>query len=308
MQVHRDIEHLPVFRNAVITIGTFDGVHLGHKEILAALREEAERIQGESVIISFDPHPRKVISPHASLQLINTPDEKTALLRKEGIDHLVIVPFTAEFSGQPAVDYIRNFLVGRFHPAVIIIGFDHHFGKNREGNYLLLEQKKEEYGFRLVEIPQHVMNQAGISSTRIREAILNGDIHTANDLLGYPFSFEGKVVKGDQLGRKLGYPTANLVYTYPDKIHLGEGVYAVQAEFYNGRKKGMLSIGKRPTLNDTETRVEVYLFDFEGDLYDQTIRVTVREWLRSQIRFDNLEDLVQQMDADREKALSVLTH
>jgi riboflavin kinase / FMN adenylyltransferase len=307
MQVHRNIDDLPQFRNAVLTIGTFDGVHLGHRQILAALVKEAADINGESVIITFDPHPRKIVQPKTSLQLINTLSERIELLSGLNIDHLVIVPFTKSFADLTADSYIRDFLIAGFHPKSIIIGYDHHFGKNRQGNFKLLEEKKDIYGFKLLEIPRHILEEVGISSTKIRQAIKSGDIEKANKLLGYDFFFEGLVVEGDKLGRTLGYPTANLELTDPDKIHLGEGVYAVTVELANEVKKGMLSIGKRPTLNDTKERIEVNLFDFNEDLYNLSIRISVKKYLRAQVKFDSLTDLKLQLQKDKEASLEALS-
>ena len=306
MEVYRSIDFLPQFRNAVITIGTFDGVHLGHQKIIDALVNEAHSVSGESVLITFDPHPRKIVNPSQSLQLINTLDEKIELLNEKGIDHVVVVPFTEAFSEQSPELYIKDFLISRFHPHTIIIGYDHHFGKNRGGNYKLLEDKADEYNYNLLEIPKHVIDEIGISSTKIRRAILHSNIDTTNKLLGYEFFLEGLVVEGDKLGRQLGYPTANLVYTNEDKIHLGEGVYAVYASVEGMTKPGMMSIGKRPTLNDTTEKVEVNLFDFAGDLYGKKMKVTVRKYLRPQEKYNSLAELVQQIDRDKQESLKVL--
>jgi riboflavin kinase / FMN adenylyltransferase len=306
MQVHRQLEQLPSFTNAVITIGTFDGVHEGHQKIIQALKEEASRVGGETVVITFHPHPRKVVQSDKPLQLINTLNEKTELLEKAGIQHLVIVHFTPAFAEQTAEEYIRDFLINCFHPTTIIIGYDHRFGKDRTGDYKLMEEKANECGYHLLEIPKHVLDEIGVSSTKIRNAILSSDIETANKLLGYSFFFEGEVVKGDQLGRKLGYPTANLVYTDPDKIHLGHGVYAVQVDVQGERKKGMMSIGTRPTLTHSGERVEVNIFDFEGDIYGKTIRVIVEHYLRGQEKYASLDQLIQQLHKDKEASLSLL--
>ncbi len=306
MQVHRKIEDLPPFKNAVITIGTFDGVHEGHKKIIDALIAEARNVQGESLIITFDPHPRKIVHPDEPLHLINTLDEKIELLSKTGIDHLVIVPFTPEFADQTAEEYIQNFLIGNFHPATIIIGYDHHFGKDRTGNYKLLEEKAPVLGYKLLEIPKHVLDEIGVSSTKIRNALLQSDIETANKLLGYSFFFEGKVVTGDKLGRQLGYPTANLEYTDKEKIHLGHGVYAVYVEMGKLTKKGMLSIGTRPTLTVSSEKVEVNIFDWDKELYGQTIRVVVEKYLRAQEKYNSLEDLTRQLQKDKEDSLACL--
>ncbi|MDB5252992.1 MAG: riboflavin biosynthesis protein RibF [Flaviaesturariibacter sp.] len=306
MQVHSDINQVPRFRNGVITIGTFDGVHKGHQQLLSAMRREADAIGGETILVTFTPHPRRIVQPEAPLELINTLPEKTALLERHGLDHLVVAPFTPAFASLGAEAYIRDFLVGTFHPHTIIIGYDHHFGAGRTGNFALLERQAHVFKYRLIEIPRHVLNEISVSSTRIREALKSGDVETANELLGYSFSFEGVVVHGDKLGRQLGYPTANLQYTDADKIHLGEGVYAVRVRVGDSEFGGMLSIGKRPTLNDTIERVEVNLFDFDRDIYGESIEVTVVSYLRAQEKYATLDELKSQLRADRNDALRII--
>ena len=309
MKVHYDIEQLPVFRNAVITIGTFDGVHMGHRQIIDKLKTEAQAISGETVIITFHPHPRKVVSSAIlGIRLINTLAERIELLGQLGIDHLVVVPFTEVFANQPAEDYIKDFLVDKFHPHTIIIGYDHRFGRERLGNYLLLEEKAADYNYKLMEIPKHVLEDISISSTNIRQAILHNDIANADKLLGYEFFFSGKVVHGNKLGRKLGYPTANLKITDEEKIIPGNGIYAVYAlpEGYSQRLKGMMSIGFRPTVDGKNRVVEVNIFDFDKEIYDQTLKVFVKKYLRQEIKFNGIEDLVTQMDQDKIDSLNVL--
>lgn len=306
MQVHRSVEQLPVFTRSVLTIGTFDGVHSGHQKIIAALKAEAEAVNGESVIITFHPHPRKIVNPNASLQLITTLDEKIRLLELAGIDHLVVVSFTEAFSSQSAEAYLERFLVKRFQPHTIIIGYDHRFGKGRAGDFQFLENKAAAYGYRLIEIPMHVLDEISVSSTKIRDAILNSDIEKANALLNYRFFFSGRVIYGDQLGRKLGYPTANLQYTDPDKIRLGQGVFAVYATVNGDRKKGMMSIGVRPTLTNSDERVEVNIFDFNKEIYGETIEVEVRAFLRGQEKYESLDELVAQLHKDKANSLEIL--
>lgn len=306
MQVHRTIENLPSFSNTVITIGTFDGVHEGHKKIIHELVKQAKDINGTSVIITFDPHPRKIVHPEQPLQLINTTEEKIELLAKAGIDHLVIVPFTSSFSDQSAEEYIEDFLIRRFRPHTIIIGYDHRFGKNRQGDFKLLEDKSGDYGYNLVEIPKYILDEIAVSSTKIRNAILESDVETANKLLGYDFFFEGLVVHGDQLGRTLGYPTANLKYTNIDKIHLGHGVYAVYADINGIHKKGMLSIGTRPTLTHSDEKVEVNIFDWDKDIYGNVVRVFVKKFLRGQEKYSSLDELKHQLALDKDNSLAVL--
>jgi riboflavin kinase/FMN adenylyltransferase len=306
MQVHRSIENLPHFDNAVITIGTFDGVHEGHKKIIDALINEARLIHGEAIIITFHPHPRKIVNPNEHLQLINTLEEKIELLNKSGIDHLIIVSFNEKFSSQSANEYIENFLIAKFHPHTIIIGYDHHFGKGRQGNFLLLAEKADQYGYRLLEIPKYILQEVGVSSTQIRNALLKSDAEAANKLLGYNFFFEGIVIRGDQLGRKLGYPTANLQYTDSDKIHLGHGVYAAYAEVEGIMYKGMLSIGTRPTLENSDERVEINIFDFDREIYGWNVRVAVKKYLRGQEKYSTLDELKTQLAIDKENSLAVL--
>ncbi len=309
MKVHRDIDNLPVFRNAVVTIGTFDGVHMGHRQILDKLKEEAIAINGETVIITFHPHPRKVISSTIlGIRLINTLDERLQLLEQHGIDHVVIVPFTDAFANQPAEDYVKNFLVNRFHPHTVIIGYDHRFGRDRLGDYKLLEKKAIEYNYHLKEIPKHILDNISISSTNIREAILHNDTETANLLLGYEFFFSGVVVHGDKIGRTLGYPTANLKVQDEEKITPGNGIYAVYASLPGSSKrlKGMMSIGFRPTVDGRRRVIEVNLFDFSEEIYDQTLTVYVKKYLREEVKFEGLEALVRQIDQDKIDSLAIL--
>jgi riboflavin kinase/FMN adenylyltransferase len=309
MKVYISTETIPAFKKAVVTIGTFDGVHTGHKSILEQLKREAARIGGETVIITFHPHPRKVIvSGQPAIHLINTIDEKIELLEKNGIDHLVVVPFTDDFSQQSPEEYIEKFLVEKFHPHTVIIGYDHRFGKNRLGDYKLLEEYSARLGFNLMEIPAHVINDNTVSSTRIREAVLHGNTDVANTLLGYDFFFEGTVVDGNKLGRTLGYPTANLQIENAEKLVPGNGIYAVELEIKDrpGRLKGMMSIGIRPTIGGTDRVIEVNIFDFNEDIYGATVRVYIRKYLRSEVKFNGLDALVEQLGKDKEDTLRVL--
>ena len=330
MKVYRNADQLPPFRNAVITIGTFDGVHEGHRKIITHLKQEAEEINGETVIITFHPHPRKVVSsPILGIRLINTLPEKIELLTEAGVDHLVIIPFTEAFANQSAEDYIRDFLIKNFKPHTIIIGYDHRFGKDRLGDYRLLEKMAPVYNYVLKEIPKHVLDEIAISSTNIREAIVHSDVETANKLLGYDFFFEGVVVDGDKVGRKLGYPTANLKITDEEKIVLGNGIYAVYVELPSGKweeprknagqsfsyspviphhslLKGMMSVGFRPTVDGKNKVIEVNVFDFSKEIYGETIRIYVKKFLRDEIKFNDLDELVKQIDQDKIESLKVL--
>lgn len=231
MQIYYHTDQLPAFRKAVITIGTFDGVHTGHAQILQQLRQEAARIDGETVIVTFYPHPRKVVRGGAAeVRLLNTLEEKIQLLSWQQVGHLVVVPFTTAFSEMTAGQYVKDFLLARFRPHTVIIGYDHRFGKGRLGDYHLLEEFSRSEGFELQEIPVHLLDAVSVSSTRIREAIAGADIESANQLLGYPYFFSGQVMQGRQLGRTIGFPTANLQIGSPDKLIPGDGVYAVEVE------------------------------------------------------------------------------
>ncbi|MVT11576.1 bifunctional riboflavin kinase/FAD synthetase [Chitinophaga tropicalis] len=309
MQIHRDLTHLPALRRAVITIGTFDGVHSGHRHIIGQLQQTAAACDGETVIITFDPHPREVLQPGGPpIKLLTTLDEKIALLAAQGIDHLVIVPFTREFSELSARAYLEDFLIRTFNPHTIIIGYDHRFGHNREGGLELLEAEQNRYGFQLVEIPQQVVHDLAVSSTKIRKSLLEGNTDLANELLGYRYFIEGKVIHGDKMGRKLGYPTANIELTDSRKLIPAEGIYAIRVQIDRQGKalNGVMSIGTRPTFNGSDLRVEAHIFDFSGDIYNQLLRVEMISYIRANQKFDNIEALISQMDKDSLIARSVL--
>jgi riboflavin kinase / FMN adenylyltransferase len=310
--VHKDIERLPPFTKAVITIGTFDGVHLGHQKILSQLKEEAERTGGETVILTFHPHPRKITKPDdRSVKLINTIGERIDLLSRQGIDHLVIIPFTGSFSMLSAREYVDHFLTARFSPECIIIGYDHRFGHDRLGDYLLLEEYSRNGFFSLREIPQHVIADVAVSSTRIRKSIHEGDMTTAKALLGYDFFFHGTVVEGDQRGRTIGYPTANIRVEDQEKLLPGTGVYAVTASLNGaddvGNLNGMMNIGTRPTVDGVDERIEVNLFGFDQDIYSQTLKVWVKALLRREKKFNGLNELKEQLATDKANATRILS-
>jgi riboflavin kinase/FMN adenylyltransferase len=308
IKVHKDLSQLPSFNNAVITIGTFDGVHAGHQQIIRQLQKEAAAIGGETVIITFHPHPRSVVKGRSSIKVLNTLDEKVELLNANGIQHVVVVPFTEAFASQTAEEYIKSFLVETFRPHTIIIGYDHKFGKGREGDYHLLEAMADQYGFLLKEIPEHILNNITVSSTRIREAISSTNIETANNNLGYTYFFEGEVVHGNKLGRTLGYPTANIQLNDETKLLPADGIYAVEARLANSDEilKGMMSIGVRPTIGESPRVIEVNLFDFDKDIYGQTLRVYVKHYLRPELKFDNLDALKTQIAADEVQSKTLL--
>lgn len=308
MQVHRNIDLLPVFKNAVVTIGTFDGVHTGHQQIIAQLKNEAAIVGGETVIITFHPHPRKVVS-EKKIFVLNTLDEKIELLAQKGIDHLVIVPFTESFAHQSPEEYALHFLWEKFHPHTVIIGYDHKFGKNREGDYQLLEKFGKQLGFFVKEIPEHLLNEVIVSSTKIREALLRGDVGTANNCLGYNYFFAGEIVHGNKIGRELGYPTANIHVKDEEKLIPGNGIYAVEAILSADNAnmlKGMMSIGIRPTINGKDRVIEVNIFDFEKDIYEKNLRIYVKYYLREEVKFNSLEDLKLQLAKDKIETLKLL--
>ncbi len=309
IKVHKDLSHLPKFKNAVITIGTFDGVHTGHQQIIQLLKKEATAIGGETVIITFYPHPRKVIHDgKKEIFVLNTLEEKIELLNKQEVEHLVVIPFDENFALQSAGTYVEDFLVAKFHPKTIIIGYDHKFGKNRSGDYHLLEKLGEKFNYKVREIPGHMQNEITVSSTRIREALQTCRILDANILLGYNYFFEGNVIKGNQLGRTIGYPTANIKIEDNEKLIPGNGVYAVRVKIENDTTiyNGMMNIGIRPTLNGESTTTEVNLFNFSGDIYNKKIKVYIVNFIRTEVKFNNLEELKKQLFKDEETAYKLL--
>jgi riboflavin kinase/FMN adenylyltransferase len=317
MLVHKFLEQLPEFRNAVVTIGTFDGVHLGHQQIIAQLKEEAANINGETVIITFHPHPRKIVSSiPGDVKLLTTLEEKIQLLELAGIDHLVVVPFNHEFANQTAEEYIKDFLYKYFRPHTVIIGYDHRFGKGRLGDYQLMELMGKALHYEVKEIPEQILNEVTVSSTKIRKALLEHDVLTANSFLGYPYFFEGTVVKGNQLGRTIGYPTANLHIGSEEKLIPVDGVYAVEVEIQKSKVKsqtsniqhfyGMMNIGVRPTVDGKKRMIEVNIFDFNEDIYDAVVRVEVKDFIRTEIKFNGLDELKKQLKEDEMKAKKLL--
>lgn len=308
MAIYKSIEELPEFKNAVITIGTYDGVHEGHKVILNTVSKHADKIGGESVLLTFDPHPRKLIYPDQKVDILTPLQYKLDLIKQSGIQHIVVVPFTKEFANLSAEEYVNDFLVKNFHPATIIIGYDHHFGHDRTGNIELLNTLKGKHGYKVIEIDAQLIEDATISSTKIRNALLEGKITEANTMLGRSYSVSASVIEGRKLGRTIGYPTANLQPEYLEHIIPANGVYAVTVQHDNNSYKGMLNIGYRPTVDDGKTRhIEVHIFDFNEDIYDRTIQVNFIERLRDEKAFASVDELKKQLDIDKENALKVLS-
>ena len=303
MNIYTDINSLPQFANAVITTGSFDGVHSGHVQIIEQLIKEAKAVNGTPVIITFYPHPKQIVQiPGKPLSVLNTPAEKYDLLQSKGIENIVVVPFDKAFSELTADEYIRKFIMEKFHPAAVVVGYDHRFGNNREGNFELLETAGAENNFDVHEIPEHVVQHATISSTGIRKALLAGDIEKAESFLGYPYFFSGLVIEGNKLGRTIGYPTANLQIKDEHKLIPANGVYAVDVRLGNRQLKGMMNIGVRPTVGGTHRLIEVNIFDFDEDIYGQMLKVTLKKHLRNEIKFAGLEELKAQLGKDKEEA------
>ncbi len=310
MRVFRDLTNLPAFKNSVITIGTFDGVHKGHQKLIERINFLAKQNNGESIIITFHPHPRIVINPQdKSLRLLNTIEEKIALLEKYGVDNLVIVPFSRDFSEQAAEDYVLHFLVKNFQPRNIVIGYDHKFGKNRSGDYHLLETMKARFGYSMEEITKETLDDIGISSTKIRNSLQSGEVTLANELLGHNYTLTGTVVRGLQNGRKLGYPTANLQVSDEYKLIPKTGIYVVRVTDASSPTqiyKGMLSIGYNPTFEGKEQTIEVNILDFDKDIYGNTLTLEFIQHIRSEKKFDLLDALIAEIKNDEQITRKVL--
>ncbi len=307
MRVFKNFKQLPQFKNAIITIGTFDGVHLGHQKILKHIHNVALKTNGESILITFHPHPRFILEPeNKSLKLLNTLHEKIKLLETYELDNLIVVPFSKTFSNLPPLAYIEQFLVQKFNPHTIVIGYDHHFGINRSGNFKLLEEYKSTYKYNLVEISEKTIKDNKISSTKIRAALSNGNIEIATKLLGHSYSIRGFVVKGDQIGRKIGFPTANIKNPIAYKLIPKTGVYAVFCYINNIAYKGMLNIGYRPTVEGTNKKIEVHIFNFETEIYGEELEIVFKKFLRKEKKFDSLDELKIQLNEDKNLALKHL--
>lgn len=307
MKIYHGIDDFVPLQYAVVTSGTFDGVHVGHKKIFSRLREVASRNFGETVVITFWPHPRLVLHPDdESLKLLNTFEEKADLLKDQGIQHLVRIPFTKEFSQLSSEQFIRQILVKTIGTRKLVIGYDHHFGKNREGSFEQLKLNGPRYGFEVEEIPRQEVDHVAVSSTRIRKALECGDIGTANHFLGQPYRITGMVVMGDRIGRTLGFPTANIEIDSKYKLIPADGIYAVTVNHGSEVHKGMLYIGNRPTLNTTKQRIEVNLFDFDRDIYGETLVVHFHHYIREDRAYQSLEALQMQLEQDKRDALAVL--
>lgn len=328
MKVYRHIDEFQKLKSAVVTIGTFDGVHFGHQKIINRLTEVAKKSGGESVILTFFPHPRMILQPENNkLKLITTIDEKAELIEKLGVDHLIITPFTRDFSNLSAETYIKQILVDKIGTKKLIIGFDHRFGKDRQGNLAELQKYASQYDYEVEEIPEQDIHEVKVSSTQIRESLIAGDAETAEDFLSYPFFLTGKVIKGDRLGRQMGFPTANLHVEETYKLIPSDGIYAVEVELLNKQHnypidqplvsilkvnssnlfKGMAYIGNRPTINGMNRNIEVNIFDFDRDIYRQYIRIHFKNFVREDMRFNSMDELKEQIAKDKLAVLKILS-
>lgn len=296
-------------KKSVVTIGTFDGVHIGHKKILERIIFNAKELNCESVVLTFFPHPRMVLQDNSVVQLLNTVNEKTLLLEKTGIDNLIIHPFNQEFSRLTAEEFVKEILVNQLNIRKIIIGYDHRFGRNRTANINDLIVFGKEYGFEVEQISAQEINDNAVSSTKIRNAILEGNINLANNYLGYNYFFSGIVVKGKQLGRTIGFPTANIKINEDYKLIPKNGVYIVKSNYDKKTIFGLMNIGTRPTVDGTNQTIEVFFLDFDKTIYDETLTIEIIEFIREEQKFDSLNDLKNQINEDKNFALNYInTH
>jgi riboflavin kinase / FMN adenylyltransferase len=307
VQIHYGLENFKV-KNPVVTIGTFDGVHLGHREVIAELKRISLETDGESVVFTFFPHPRMEVTPNEdTIRLLSTQAEKSALLEELGLDHLVIYPFTREFAALSYTDFVVNILVNKMHIHKLVTGYDHKFGRGREGDFHALNRLGELHGFEVEQLNPLLVENVAVSSTKIRKALEVGDVAKAIHLLGYAYLLKGKVVEGRRLGRELGFPTANIL---PDDLHKlvpTDGVYAVYVNLDGVQYKGMLNVGTRPTVNSNvdHRSIEVHIFDFRGDIYHHDISVSFIERIRDEVKFESLDKLKAQLDNDKISTLRI---
>ena len=310
MMVFNDIAQVRNIPNAVVTIGTFDGVHIGHQAIFRKMRELAETIDGQTVVVTFSPHPRQVLNIDSSnLHFICTEEEKLKRIEQFGIDNVVIITFTKEFARTPSEDFIKNFIIERIKPSYIVVGYDHHFGKNRMGDFDQLTQLGQQFNFKVERVEAQDVDEVAVSSTKIRHALAIGDVATANRLLGYPYSVTAEVVRGNMIGRTIGFPTANLELPKEYRLINNAGVYTCLVDLNGTTYKAMANIGKRPTIGDRDDDnfiIEVNIFDFDQDIYGQHITVRFLDRIRSEVKFNGLEELKTQLNQDREQAKAML--
>ena len=300
MKVYYGIQEFQKLENAVVTSGTFDGVHLGHQKIINRLNEVAKHTLGQSVVITFYPHPRSVISPDNHIvKLLSTLDEKIELLEQSGVNHLLIIPFTREFSELSSEEFIQKILIETIGTKTLVIGYDHRFGKNREGGFDYLKLNKKNYGFEIEEISRQDIENVVVSSSKIRKALQEGDVPSADHFLGRNYSLSGVIVKGKQLGRTIGFPTANIQVREIAKLIPSDGVYAVNVYYKENAFGGMLNIGNRPTVDGTYQTVEVNIFDFDQEIYGENLKVDFLQKIRNEQKFNGLDELKDQIAKDK---------
>ncbi|OBW42517.1 Riboflavin biosynthesis protein RibF [Chryseobacterium sp. MOF25P] len=298
MKVFRNFNDYPSQKPLALSLGMFDGVHLGHKCIIDELKKVGSAHHLETAILTFWPHPRFVFNPNEDLKLLNTLDEKTLLMEKYGINNLFLKEFDDEFRNLTGEEFVRHILIDKLNVKYLIIGYDHSFGKNKSGNFKLLQKLSKELDFEVEQMEAINIHENNISSTKIRNALLAGNILEANEMLGYSYSVSGTVVHGKKLGRTIGYPTAN-IETENLKLLPKKGAYIVEVLLKSKQYKGMLSVGTNPTVNGEKLTVEVYIVDFEGDIYDEKITVKFRDFLHEEIKFEGLEKLIERLDEDK---------
>lgn len=307
MKVYTSLDDFLPIPHAVVTQGTFDGVHVGHRQIMERLTSIAHQKGGETVLLTFFPHPRMVLQPEDNtLRLLHTQEEKIEHLAKAGIQHLIIIPFTQEFSRQSSVQFVRDILVGKIGLKTLVIGYDHRFGKNREGSMDDLRQLATEYNFSVEEIAAQDVDATTVSSTKIRTALQTGDLVTASKYLGYSYTVSGKVVEGNRMGNKIGFATANIFVEEKYKLIPGDGVYAVKVHIGNQLFGGMANIGNQPTFTNRKHAVEVNIFNFDRDIYGQPIKVEFVARLRNEMKFSGVDALIAQLNIDKQTAQKVL--
>lgn len=308
MRIFKSFNEVPLSNFPVVTIGMFDGVHYGHQQIIKSVVNEAVKNNGKSIVITFDTHPRMVLRHDAyKLKFINSYNEKISLIEKEGVDYLVLIPFTKEFSQKTTSDFVKEYLVDILKVKMLIIGYDNRFGNKENNNFSSLFEISKQYNFDIKKIEVQQIDGLTVSSTRIREALDKGNIKLANKLLGYNYYFSGKVIKGNQIGQKIGFPTANIDLENDFKIIPAMGVYAIKVLYKNQLYKGMLNIGIRPTLNINKLSIEVNIFDFNENIYNEYLTIYLIDRIRDEIRFSNLEELTNQLIKDKSYAEKLLS-
>lgn len=307
MRIIKDLAEIKRDEKSVITLGTFDGFHLGHQQIVQEVIRKSRLIGGRNFLLTFDPHPRKVIPGRNDIKLLSTLDEKVKILEQLGLENLFVIKFTSEFSKQPPEEFVKKYLVNGIGLSEIVIGYDHHFGKGRDGNFEILKELGKKFSFHVTVVPEFSVDGETVSSTKIRNVLLQGDVITAAKMLGRFYSFKGKIVRGDGRGKQLGFPTANISIDSEDKLIPAKGIYAAECIVENEKHFGLLSLGSRPTFHDNGTVIpEFYIFDFDNDIYDKIMQVNLVERIRDEEKFNTVDDLIIQMKNDEEIGRQIL--